>query len=165
MKKLLKILIALIILPGFVFSQSVKTEKLFEKYAEKEGFYYLKLETNLLSSKDEFPDDGIVYLQMLTFKQVESSAKEVSKVYKEFQNVFNSQDYTGLIDVNSKGEKMDMMVKKSDGKVSEIVVIILDKTETMLISATGNFDLKKLANFDSVEKCKRLSILQKLCEE
>jgi hypothetical protein len=165
MKNIIKIVLALLIIPGFVFSQSAKTEKLFEKYAEKEGFYFLKLETNLLSSRDEIPDDGVVHVKMLAFEQEEDSGKDVSKVYKEFQKAFNNEEYSGLIDVNSKGEKVDMMVKKTDGIVSEIVLIILDKNETMLISATGNFDLKNLANFESLEKCKRLGMLQKLCEE
>jgi hypothetical protein len=35
----------------------------------------------------------------------------------------------------------------------------------MLVSASGNFDLKKLATFKQIENCKRLSSLKQLCED
>ena len=107
----------------------------------------------------------IVYLRMLTFKESENVNKEASNVYNEFLKVFDKDVYKGLIDVNSSGEKVDMMVKKEDGKVSEIIIVIFDKTETMLVSASGNFDLKKLANFKQIENCKRLGSLKQLCED
>ncbi len=170
MKKNLKILLVIAIMsPLFLFSQQSGADKLFEKYSNKLGFYYLNLETNMLSTIEEGEESKnqseIVYLRMLTFKESEDVNKEASKVYGEFLKAFDKDVYKGLIDVNSSGEKVDMMVKKDNGKVSEIIIVIFDNTETMLVSASGNFDLKKLATFKQIENCKRLGSLKQLCED
>lgn len=170
MKKILKVLLVIAIMsPLFLFSQQSGADKLFEKYSEKTGFYYLNLETNFLSTIEDGEEtknqSEIVYLRMLTFNESENTSKDASKIYGEFIKSFDKNVYSGLIDVNSSGEKVDMMVKKEDGKVSEIIIVIFDNTETMLVSASGNFDLKKLATFKQIENCKRLGSLKKLCED
>jgi hypothetical protein len=170
MKKIIKALLTLAVIFPFILSaQHTKADKLFEKYADETGFYYLNLETNMFSIVDEeaspTQEPQIVYLKMLTFKGSENVNKDASNIYDEFQKAFDSEIYKGLIDVNSKGEKVDMLVKKEDGRVSEIIIILFDETETMLVSASGNFDLKKLATFKQIENCKRLSSLKQLCED
>lgn len=169
MQKIIKVLFVLaIVSPLFLFAQQTKVDKLFEKYSEKTGFYYLNLETNMFSLIDEEDtgsDSQIVYLKMLTYKEGENTSKEASKIYGEFKKAFDNNGYKGLIDVNSSGEKVDMMVKKEDGKVSELVILLFDETETKLITATGNFDLKKLANLKHLEDCERLGTLKQLCED
>jgi len=170
MKKLIKLLFVLVIVSPLILSaQQTKVDKLFEKYSGESGFYYLNLETDMFSMIEEEDgsktDSKIVYLKMLTFKESENASKGASKIYSEFKKAFDNDVYKGLIDVNSSGEKVDMKVKKEDGKVSEIIIVIFDKTETMLVSASGNFDFKKLATLKQIENCKRLGSLQKLCED
>jgi hypothetical protein len=170
MKKIVKTLLALAVIFPFILSaQHTKADRLFEKYADETGFYYLNLETNMFSIVDEeassTQEPQIVYLKMLTFKESENANMDASEIYDEFQKAFDSEIYKGLIDVNSKGEKVDMLVKKEDGIVSEIIIILREETETILVSASGNFDLKKLATFKQIENCKRLNSLRQLCED
>ena len=168
-KTITALFIMVMVSPMILLAQQNPAEKLFEKYSNKSGFYYLNLETNMLSTIEKKggakSDSEIVYMKMLTFKESEDVKKEASKVYGEFLKVFDKDVYKGLVDVNSAGEKVDMMVKKEDGKVSEIIIVIFDKTETMLVSVSGNFDLKNLATFKQIENCKRLGSLKQLCED
>lgn len=169
MKKINLLLVLFAVAAPFILlAQQSKSDKLFEKYSEKTGFYYLSMETNMFSMIDE-EDTGsesqIVYLKMLTYKEGENTSKEASKIYGEFKKAFDRDVYKGLIDVNSSGEKVDMMVRKENGQVSELVILLFDDTETKLIKATGNFDMKKLASLKQLESCERLGSLMQLCED
>jgi len=57
------------------------------------------------------------------------------------------------------------MVKKNGDILSEVIIMVQEDDETTLIAASGNFDLKDLAKFGNMDKCKGLKVLSELCED
>jgi len=171
MNNLRRIFVAIIIItaPALLLAQSNPLDSYIEKYAGQDGFYYLNLETNMSGisgDEDEESDfSQIIYLRMLLYEEGKSTKFDASKIYQDFKAGISKDEYRGLMEVKSNGENVEMMVKKNGDKLSEVIIVMQEEGETTLIAASGNFDLKDLAKFGNMDKCKGLKVLGELCDD
>ena len=171
MNTLKKIFVILLVIgiPGILAAQSNPLDSYIEKYEGQDGFFFLKLETNLAGIEGEGNKDSefdkIINLRMLSFEEGKSTKYDASEIYKNFIGEMGKDEYTGIMEVKSSGDNVEMMVKKNGDMLSEVILTVREEDETTIIAASGNFDLKDLAKFNNIKKCKGLEIFGKLCED
>jgi len=161
MKTLMKIFALLFILPLAGFTQNNPLNGMLASYNGQPGFHFLEMNTNMMSNDIT----KVVHLKLLSFDAKENPAFNVSEIYNEFMKGFDRSAYKGLVEVKSSGDNVEMMVKKEGEQISEFVITIKGETETVLISAAGNFSMTDLAKFSDFKNCKGLQVLEQLCEE
>jgi hypothetical protein len=171
MKITYKIILLLItgLFPALLSAQSNALDGLLSKYADQPGFYFLELKTNMFSSEQETngsPTPGkLITVKILSYEEGSSNQSNATDVYEQLRSEIDVNTYKGLIEVKSSGDKIDMMVKKDGVKLSEIVIIVRESTETTVIAASGSLDLKDIAKFSEMKNCHSLETLKKLCED
>lgn len=157
------------LVPVLLSAQSNPLDTYIAKYSLTPGFYFFDLKTNMFNPSDEegemTSEMSVINLKMISVDDDESPAVSSSGLYAEFYNDFKKDDYKGLVEVKSSGENVEMMVKKEDGFINEMIITIQGENETTLIVATGKFSLKDMAKFSNAKKCKGFEILGQLCEE
>jgi len=139
-----------------------------KKYAEKPGFYYLDLKTNMVFSQDlenSKNEKKEVNIKMLVFEETQEINLQAADLYQSFIKRLDQSDYVGLMEVKNADENVEIMVKKEEGFVSEFIITLHEDHEATIIAATGNFDLKDLAKLKDFQNCKGLQVLGKICEE
>ena len=157
-----------LIVPLGLFSQGNPLDSFIAEYSGKQGFYFLDLNTNMLSSicKDEPGDNSkVVHIKMISYDESQGNNLTASEIYDAFFNRFDKNKYIGLVSVKSSEEKVEIMVKKEDERVSEFIIAIREDKGMKLIAATGNFDLKDLAKLKSLHNCHGMKIIKQMCEE
>lgn len=171
MKITYKILLILIagLFPALLSAQENTLDGLLSKYGDQPGFYFLELKTNMFSSEQETdvsPMQGkLITIKVLSYTEGSSNQSKAEEVYEHLMSGINVDSYKGLIEVKSSGDKIDMMVKKDGEKLSEIIIIVRESTETTIVAASGSFDLKDIARFSEMKNCRGLETLEKLCED
>jgi len=171
MNTLKKIFVVLLVIgiPIMLGAQSNPLDSYIDKYEGQDGFFFLKLETNMAGIEGEDDKDSdfnkIINLRMLSYEEGKSTKYEASEICKGFEGQVGKDDYTGIMEVKSSGDDVEMMVRKNGNILSEVIITIREEGEVTLIAASGNFDLKDLAKFNNIEKCKGLEILGKICED
>lgn len=170
MKNSIKLLLTLLIcLPFAGFSQSNPLDALMDQYAGKDGFYFLDLKTNLMSTgegENKKKDvDKVINLKMISFNQDENQMMKAGNLYNAFMSTIDKSKYKGLIEVKGSGDNVEMMIRQDGDQLKEIIITVQEDNEVTLIAATGNFDLKDLAHFKNMKDCQGLQVLEKLCEE
>jgi hypothetical protein len=147
-----KILIVLLaVFPWTVFSQS-PVDKLFDKYAEKDGFttvyitqYMFNMFKNVNTSDKEF-DDLMKNLKSIRILSVEDT-KAIpagTNFFKEIMKDLPMQQYKELMSVKEKDQELKFLIKEDKGKVTEFLLVSGGKENT-LICIQGNIDMKSLA--------------------
>jgi len=152
-------LLTVITLAGM--SQENPLNGLIEKYAIQEGFYFLDVNTNMMSDEP----GNIIHLKLLSFEQEKNPAYNPAGIYDEFFSQIDKNLYKGLVEVKSSGDNMEMLVRKEGEKIAEVIVAVKGDLETILIAASGTFTLKNLAKFGAAENCRGFKVLEELCEE
>ncbi|MBN1338787.1 MAG: DUF4252 domain-containing protein, partial [Bacteroidales bacterium] len=135
-----------------------------------EGYYFLELNTNMLGLKNSGGKSTPGFSEKVNLLMVSCDAKEAGKgkagaLYDEFRQQINVDDYKGLVEVKSKGDNVEFLVKKDKETIASVIIMIKEKEETTLISVAGKFSLNDLTKFSGMQGCKGLEILGKICEE
>jgi len=164
------LLLSVVMLPGLIFSQSNPLDEMIAKYKDKEGFYYLELKTDMFNKhKDEenkvSQQKRVINILMLSYEEGQNTSYKAKTIYKEFSREIDKDNYIGLIEVKSSGDNVEILVKEIKDIITEVIILIKEEKEAAMIAITGNFDLKDLAKFSELKKCKGLEILGKICEE
>jgi hypothetical protein len=171
MKITYKIILLLItgLFPALLSAQSNALDGLLSKYADQPGFNFLELKTNMFSSEQEMDGSSshekLITVKILSYEEGSSNQSKANYIYEQLRSEINVNTYKGLIEVKSSGDKIDMMVKKDGDKLSEIIIIVRKSTETTVIAASGNLDMKDIAEFGEMKNCHGLETLEKLCED
>jgi len=148
MKKILMTLILLI--PLWVMAQdNSPIDKLFNKYANREGFTTVNISGKLLSFASKFDDSKskeIAMLEKLSGIRILSvEDKELNKglnFYKELEadGFFKNHNYEVLMEVTEKNEVVRFYGRAGEkGKLSELLMVIGGNDNT-LISIRGVID-------------------------
>lgn len=166
-KAIILSLSVLLITSTGIFAQTNPLDNFINEHASEKGFQFLELKTNMIPEPeaDESKGDRTIYLKMISFREDESKNYQATDLYNDFFKKFDKDAYVGLVDIKSSGEHVEILVKKENQMVSEFIIAIREETETTLIAASGNFDLKNLANLSEFQHCRGLHVLKKLCEE
>ena len=171
MKIIYKIVLMFVIglVPIILLAQSNLLDDLMKKYANKPGFYFLDMQTNMFNSgKDEnstLSSEQTISIKILTFDEGASSQFKTLDIYEQFNSGIDVKSYKGLVEVKSSGNKVDMMIRKEGNILSDVIIIIRESNKVTFFSATGSFNLKDLLKLSAIKNCQGLEILEKLCED
>lgn len=152
----------------FLLSAQNPLDKMFEKYSGKDGFYFIDLKTNLMSPKDDEGNktyDKVINLKMISFDAEQNKSYSTENLYEVFFSSVDKTRYKGVIDVKSSGENMEMLIRKEGDQLAEVIIAVQEENEITIIAAAGNFDMKDLSQFEQMQKCHGMQMINKLCEE
>jgi hypothetical protein len=162
MKKVMLSLVcmAFLMVPNLLNAQS-PIDKVFEKYASQEGFTTVNITKEMFQmlmqmGKGDVKDTSIVEmkkmmeqltgLKVLTFSFDSTKIVKAVSVYNEFAGVFPASTYKELMTINEGRQNIKFMTKQdAAGKISEMVMLMKDKTEVAVLSLTGNIDLSTVS--------------------
>jgi hypothetical protein len=143
------ILILAMILPMAVLAQKSPVDRLFEKYANQEGFTTVNISGKLLgfASKIETGDDTTseVLSKLSGIRILSVDNKELTGTidfYKELEQdgFFKNNEYEVLMEVTEANEVVRFLARDGgNGKFSDLVLVVGGKDNT-LISITGIID-------------------------
>jgi len=147
MKRL--IIILAVLLPAMLSAQKTPVDKLFEKYANQEGFTTVNISGKLLSlaSKLGIEDDPaeeilskLKAIRILTSDNLKNTEK--IDFYKELEKdgFFKNNAYDMLMEITEANEVVRFFSKENaSGKISDLVLIVSGENNT-LISIQGIID-------------------------
>ncbi|MBE9510861.1 MAG: DUF4252 domain-containing protein [Bacteroidetes bacterium] len=172
MKKL-SLIILVFVFPLFVFSQHQSVNKLFEKYAGKEGFTTVYISKNLFRMVGEMnlddPDVDELVDKLETIKILASDSEFINKnnlnFYDEIMGSLPIDEYDELLVVKEKDQDVKFLSKEKNGIITELLLIVGGTDSNALISITGNIDLKHISKLASSMKGTGMEHLEKLEEE
>ncbi len=147
MKRL--ILILAVVLPMAVLAQKTPVDRLFDKYANKEGFTTVNISGKLLgfASKIETGDDATsdVLSKLKGIRILSVDNKELTgklDFYKELEQdgFFKNNEYEVLMEVTEANEVVRFLAKDGgNGKFSDLVLVV-GGDDNALISISGIID-------------------------
>jgi hypothetical protein len=147
MKKL--VLILAVILPLAVFAQKSPVDKLFEKYANKQGFTTVNISGKLLGfasqmdTGDEEVSEMLSQLSGVRILSVDNSELAGSPdFFKELNNdgFFDNNEFEVLMEVTEADEVVRFLARDAgNGKFSDLILVV-GGDESALISISGIID-------------------------
>lgn len=159
--KILKIIIFLIILlPQITLSADI--EKIMNQYSGQDGFTVVNIpgsslgyvfnemngsnERNSKNNKkiQEIAKD-ISGIKILTYSKDDGGKLLPIAIYNDVLSAVNTKEYTQLMNVSKKDEKVMMLVKKdANDKVSEFLMLTYEPDSVTLIQIEGKLNLKDI---------------------
>lgn len=172
MKKL-SLIILVFVFPLLVFSQHPSVNKLFEKYAEKDGFTTVYISKNLFKMVREMdlddPDVDELINKLETIKILASDSEFINEnnlnFYEEIMDELPIDEYEELLVVKEKDQDVKFLVKEKNGIITELLLVVGGKDNNALISITGNIDLKHISKLASSMEGTGIEHLEKLEEK
>ncbi|MDX9883021.1 MAG: DUF4252 domain-containing protein [Prolixibacteraceae bacterium] len=147
MKRLVILVVCL--LPMMAFAQNSPVDRLFEKYANKDGFTTVRISGALLGFASKFEDRDSPESKMLSeLKGIRILSVEDEKLntgldfYKELEKdgFFKNHDYEVLMEVTESNEVVRFYGKNAGGgKLSELLLVV-GGDDNALISIQGMID-------------------------
>ena len=162
MKKLMLSLVcmAFLMVPYLVSAQS-PIDKVFDKYGSQDGFTSVNISKEMFQmlmqmGQGDLKDTSAVEikkmmeqltsLKVLTYNFDSTKIVKAVSVYNEFAAAFPAGSYKELMTINEGRQNIKFMTKQdASGKISEMVMLMKDKTEIAVLSLTGNIDLSTVS--------------------
>jgi hypothetical protein len=156
--------LAIYLLPGMLFAQSNPLDKLINKYANKSGFRYAEMETDMLSCKtDQVSKD--LEAKFIAFKQDSTTTYTTLEVYNLFLGKINAKKYEPLAKLNRNGNKGEVLLKREGPVILGIVITMMEKNYVVSLSATGEFNLNDVGRIKELIKNKVPEMMKKFCHD
>ncbi len=160
-KMMIKLVCAAFLLVPFLVNAQSPIDKVFEKYSSQDGFTSVNISKEMFQmlmqlGQGDSKDTSMVEikkmmeqltgLKVLTFEFDSSKIVKAVSVYNEFAGVFPANTYKELMTINEGRQNIKFMTKQdASGKISEMVMLMKDKTEVAVLSLTGNIDLSTVS--------------------
>ena len=159
MKKLVIIMLIGCILPMLSLAQNAPVDKLFDKYAGKDGFttvyitkymFQMFKNTEGMDSKemDEFAKvlGGLNSIKILAVDDASYLEKGIN-FYDEIMKELPREKYNELMIVKEKDSDVVFLAREEKGVIVELLLIVSgeDTSDNVLISIQGVIDLKNIA--------------------
>ncbi len=172
MKKL-SLIILVSVFPLLVFSQHPSVNKLFEKYAGKDGFTTVYISKNLFKMIGEMnlddPDVDELVDKLETIKILASDCEFINEdnlnFYEEIMNELPIEEYEELLVVKEKDQDVKFLAKEKNGIITELLLVVGGKDNNALICITGNINLKHISKLASSMEGTGMEHLKKLEED
>ncbi|MCK9204009.1 MAG: DUF4252 domain-containing protein [Bacteroidales bacterium] len=162
MKKLIfSLAILAFLMAPFLTDAQSPLDKIVEKYSGQDGYTTVNItkemfqmfqqiatgdskDTNDLEIKKMM--DQLTGLKVLTFKFDSTRIVKGVAAYNEFAGLFPSSVYKELMTINEGRQYIKFLTKQDGaGKISEMVMLMKDKSEVAVLSITGNIDLSTIS--------------------
>ena len=126
MKRIILSLVTLMVFNIFAYSQNAAIDKIFNKYALKDGFVTVNISSkmfNLFVEEEEKLDDAIIgNIKILTVE--DSTLNGGLNFYNDIIPKLNLDDYNELLHVNTSDEKVVFMNKKRNKGKQEFLMVV-----------------------------------------
>lgn len=152
-------------------------DKFYEKYAGKEGYTSVNISKEMFQmfksmSEQNTTDaeakemekivDQLTGLRIVTFKGDSTAPAKTAAFYNEAADLFPGSVYKELMTVNDDGNNIRFLTKQAaGGKISEMIMLLRGKSETMVMSLTGNIDLATVSKLSKKMDIPGMDKLQK----
>ena len=156
------IAIILMLFVSFQLSaQNRAVNKLFEKYSDAEGFSSVdiakglfELFANIESDDEDFEElqkalDGIEKMQLLQYSLENGQQETMDSFYSDIEKSIPFKEYDELMVIKEKDAKINFYSKSEKAIISELLMVVDGNEEVVLMSLTGNIDLKHIAQLGS----------------
>ena len=156
-------------------------DKVFEKYGSQEGFTSVNISKEMFQmlmqlgqgdSKDTTAVEikkmmeQLTGLKVLTFAFDSTKVVKAVAVYNEFAGVFPAGTYKELMTINEGRQNIKFMTKQdATGKITEMVMLMKDKTEVAVLSLTGTIDLSTVSKLSKGMNIHGMEGLKKMGEQ
>lgn len=151
-------LLAIMILPLMMMAQN-PIDKLYKKYAGKEGFTSVNIspemfamfaEMNVDTSKIEGEEakeavDMISKMNGMKILTYEKKSAGDDAFYKEIKDSFDFKAYKELMSVKEEETDVKFYVKRQGEMISEMLMVAEQPDETVLMNFSGLFNMKTVA--------------------
>lgn len=162
MKKLMLSLVCItFMMAPLLLNAQGPIDKVFDKYAGQDGFTTVNISKEMFQMLMQMgqaasKDTGMVEikkmmeqlngLKVLTFGFDSTQIVKAVSVYNEFAGAFPASQYKELMTINEGRENIKFLTKQdASGKISEMVMLMKNKTEVAVLSLTGNIDLSTVS--------------------
>lgn len=149
-------------------AQVSAVDKLFNQYSEKDGFTTVYITQYMFSMfKDVNTDDKDFDNLVKNLKSIRILAVDKENpptgvnFYTQIMKDLSVKDYKELMVIKEKGQDVKFLVKESNGKIAELLLIAGGR-ENALISIEGNIDLKSIAKLSKSMKIQGMEQLDKM---
>ena len=168
MKKIL-VALALIMSSFLVNAQNSAVDQLFAKYADKDGFTTVSISKAMFSlfaseseSKDEF-NQAVRGLESIRILAPDSATAMKMKLnfYNDIIKNLPIAQYEELMSVKEKDQVFKMLIRKKGNVITEFLMIG-GGNENLLISITGNIDLKSISKLSKAMNIEGMDELDKV---
>ena len=166
----------LLALPFVTFGQTSATDKLFDQYSGKKGYtsvyithhmfdLFSKIETD--EEDEEFMDvvSGLNGIKILTLSDEFQTPEKSLRFYKMIQESLPENEYKELMIVKEEEEEVKFFIREKGDKITELLMIVKDKKESLFLTLSGDIDLKKISKLSKSMKIDGLEHLDKIEEE
>ena len=177
---LMTITLAIILmLPMAMLGQTHSIDKLYEKYAGKEGFTSINISSEMFrlaasfgagsdpAKKDEINEivGQIKGMKILIYNQAkEGIDKEALK--KEIRQSLQGRDFSELMSISEQNSNVRFLTRTgTDSKIHELVMIAEDGKEVVVMSFTGLIDLETIGKISRTMNMQGMDKLDKLNKE
>lgn len=151
MKAIFSILVALLV-SNVGFGQSA-IEKFFKDYQNNEDFMSVYIAPKMFQSiantskaeQDEFMD----IVKDIRGLRILSTEKNAMQVYKESNKRLAGSGYEELMTMKDKDQYIRFVTKESNGKISELLLLVGEEKEFTMMSFVGTIDLNKISKLAS----------------
>jgi len=155
MKKMFTLLMA-VLLPLLVCAQNATIDKVFSKYADREGFAVISINKGLLklaANLDDSDAEAQAFLQRVHQIKILASDNASSGVnlFDEVLSDINKRSYEELLTVKKDGEEVLILANKDGDLLKEIIILVAGK-ETAMVYISGELRMKDLSKLSSSVK-------------
>lgn len=155
--RFLSFVFAFCIASSSLFAQNDAISKYFDKYANDEDFTVVyvspkmfellgKLDLTALDEDEEEMELVKETVDQLKGVRVLTTEVDGMKRYQEAISQLDVTDYEPLVTVRDEGENVNLWVKTSGELIDELLVLVGGQDEFVLVSITGNIDLKRIVS-------------------
>ena len=143
-------------------SAQTTIDALYQKYAGEDGFTSINISPEMFglisgfdmedSSESAKETKSVVEqltgLKMLVYEPKEGQSNEA--FLNEIRTLSKAKGYTEMMSVDSEDEIVKFLAKKgSEGRISEMLMIVLDDEEAVVMSMTGSLDMKSISKISN----------------
>lgn len=170
MKKLILVTV-LILISITLMAQNKVVDKLFEKYADQEGYtsvvitkHMFNLFSNIETEEDDEYMNMIKNLKNIRILSGPDIADAEVNFYDEIISKLPEKEYEELMVIHDSGQDTKFLIKEENDIVSELLMVVGGRGDNILISITGNIDLKtvsKLSKSMGIEGMENLDNIEK----
>lgn len=161
------------LMPALLMAQTA-IDKLYDKYAGKEGFTSINISPGMFQmlgnldtddSTEEVKDAQNVMEQLKSLKMLVYEPKEGEKFdfMTEVKKTVKLDDYEELMSIREENTDIRFLVKKTkNNHISELLMLIDDDNEGMIMSMTGDIDMNTVSKIGKSMNMKGMENLDKL---
>ena len=142
-------------------AQDSPANQLFEKYSDAEGFSSVDIAQGLFelfadieSDDEDFEElqkalDGIEKMQLLQYSLENGQQETMDSFYADIEKSIPFKEYDDLMVIKESDAKINFYSKSEKAIISELLMVVDGNDEVVLMSLTGNIDLKHIAKLGS----------------